>query len=83
MTLISPTLDWSGFKLADVVIEAPVNQPRVQRLDQGDTRRTVEVSMVYRVPAGLGAGASAVLSKPLLVDDLFWQIDRLTDRMTG
>jgi hypothetical protein len=27
----------------------------------------------------LGAGAAAILSKPLLLDDLCWQLDRLTD----
>jgi DNA-binding NarL/FixJ family response regulator len=27
----------------------------------------------------LAAGAKAVLSKPLLIDDLFWQIERLVE----
>ena len=31
----------------------------------------------------LSAGAAAVMSKPLLVDDLFWQLDRLLDTKIG
>ncbi len=32
---------------------------------------------------GLAAGAKAVLSKPFLIDDLFWQIDRLLESRAG
>ena len=31
----------------------------------------------------LAAGAQAVLSKPLLIDDLFWQIDRLVEQQAA
>ena len=43
---------------------------------QTSIKRYVSISCIV---IALAAGARAVLSKPLLIDDLFWQIDRLLE----